>query len=79
MANRPLMPLPSDEPTPEELRERIQDWAASQGYQSTFRPASREYGAIVVTENILRRRAVGRDVRQKVHGNSIAQSSRNQN
>lgn len=50
MADRPRMPMPARELTPEELRTEIEEWAHGQGYSSEFRPATREFGTIVLTD-----------------------------
>jgi hypothetical protein len=47
---RPSLPVPVGELTPEELRGHIEQWAINNGYAFEFRPAAREYGAIVVRD-----------------------------
>jgi hypothetical protein len=47
---RASLPVPAGELTPEELRGHIEQWATNNGYAFEFRPAAREYGAIVVRD-----------------------------
>jgi hypothetical protein len=50
MADRPKMPVPSGELTPQQLADRIRDWATDQGYQFMQGPHAIEFGKVVVQD-----------------------------
>ncbi len=50
MADRPKMPVPSGELTPQELADRIREWAKSEGYTYTLGPHGSEFGKIVLRD-----------------------------
>jgi hypothetical protein len=50
MADRPKMPVPQGELTPEELCNEIRDWAAGQGYRYSFAPHGSEFGRVSVRD-----------------------------
>jgi hypothetical protein len=48
MADRPKMPVPRGDLSPQELADRIRVWAASQGYAYTKGPHATEFAKVVV-------------------------------
>ena len=50
MAERPKMPVPLGEWTPDDLCEEIREWARSQGYDYQMAPHGSEYGKIIVRD-----------------------------
>lgn len=50
MNGRPRMPLPAGELTPEQLCNRIRDWAQGQGYRYEFGPHGSEFGKVTVRD-----------------------------
>jgi hypothetical protein len=50
MNGHPVMETPAGEPTPKELLERIEQWAATQGYTHESTRARSEYAKIVVRD-----------------------------
>lgn len=50
MSSRPVMPIPDQELTPDELRQEIEDWAVGQGYLPESTPARSEAWKVVVRD-----------------------------
>jgi hypothetical protein len=50
MADRPKMPVPAGEMTPQELSDRIRDWALEQGYDYESAPHGGEFGKIILRD-----------------------------
>jgi hypothetical protein len=47
---RPKMPVPPGELSPQQLADRIRDWAASQGYRYSLGPHASEFGTVRVSD-----------------------------
>jgi len=47
---RPKMPVPPEELSPQQLADRIRDWAASQGYTYHLGPHATEFGMVRVAD-----------------------------
>jgi hypothetical protein len=50
MDGRPRMPTPRGESTPQQLCDRIRDWAHGQGYEYDFGPYGNEFGKVTVRD-----------------------------
>ncbi len=50
LPDRPKMPVPAGEYTPEELCDRISEWARSQGYEYQSAPHASEFGKVIVRD-----------------------------
>ncbi len=50
MANRPQMPVPKGELTPQAMCDAIRDWAASQGYSYEQLPHSSEFAKVILSD-----------------------------
>jgi hypothetical protein len=50
MASRPKLPAPAGEMTPQELADRIRDWAVRQGYDFELKGHATEFGKAIVRD-----------------------------
>jgi len=50
MADRPKMPAPRGDVSPQELADRIHEWAAAHGYMTTQAAHATEFAKIVVKD-----------------------------
>jgi len=50
MANRPKMPVPFKDLPPQELADRISEWAAAQGYVASQAPHATEFAKLIVRD-----------------------------
>ena len=50
MPDRPKMPVPAREMTPQEVADLIRDWAVGQGYEYQMTPHASEFGKIIVRD-----------------------------
>jgi hypothetical protein len=50
MANRPEMPVPAGELTPQALCDAIRDWGASHGYTYQQQPHASEFAKVIVSD-----------------------------
>ena len=50
MANRPKMPVPLKDMPPQELADRIHEWATAQGFVSSQAPHATEFAKVIVKD-----------------------------